>query len=206
MLRLFLPHNKVQFNLECQKDSAVHSDTTQLDMRRDDSKLRRLLRPREFLAEFLGRSDRGLGGLLIISNLRDLHHGLPCEELGHLPRQPDGEQGGGRGHADPGTVRRPRRHGRHPRDGGGQWSSHESRGLCRDGHLGQDPSHLPPRLRPRPDARLSLGRLPAPPELEVQHRQVRPRGHDQLPRPGTAGGRRRLTLLISPHNKLWNWN
>ena len=54
MLRLFLPHNKVQFNLESQKES-VNSVKTQQNMRSSTNTLGRLFRPREFLGEFLGK-------------------------------------------------------------------------------------------------------------------------------------------------------
>ena len=51
MLRLFLPNNKVQFNVETQKESV----RSQVNMKTHRNYLMKFFRPREFLAEFLGR-------------------------------------------------------------------------------------------------------------------------------------------------------
>ena len=50
MLRLFLPNNKVQFNVESQKDSV----RTPVNMKSPSKYFSKFFRPREFLAEFLG--------------------------------------------------------------------------------------------------------------------------------------------------------
>ena len=55
MLRLFLPNNKVQFNVESQKDSV----RTEANMKSPSNYFVKFFRPREFLAEFLGRWERG---------------------------------------------------------------------------------------------------------------------------------------------------
>ena len=51
MLRLFLPNNKVRFNVESQKESV----RTEANMKSPSNYFKKFLRPREFLAEFLGR-------------------------------------------------------------------------------------------------------------------------------------------------------
>ena len=55
MLRLFLPNNKVQFNVESQKDSV----RTPVNMKSPNNCFIKFFRLREFLAEFLGRWGEG---------------------------------------------------------------------------------------------------------------------------------------------------
>ena len=51
MLRLFLPNNKVQFNVESHQDSV----RTSVNMKSPNNCFSKFFRLREFLAEFLGK-------------------------------------------------------------------------------------------------------------------------------------------------------